>query len=187
TNAILGGALDCLLVLGSGFNERDTMHWTVRERSKGPMIHVNTDMDELTANADLGHVVPGSCHAFLDRMHARGRPRTRARGERAAPTGMARRDQGPPPSRARNFAVPGLQRTTSREGRSCCAAPGTPTRAASIRAVRLRHFATDYISNIVIDLHASLGYIPPSLAHRGASSGDGPWAERGVASRGGGS
>ena len=35
------------------------------------MIHVNTDMDELTANADLGHVVPGSCHAFLDLMLAR--------------------------------------------------------------------------------------------------------------------
>ena len=71
TKAILGGALDCLLVLGSGFNERDTMHWTVRERSKARMIHVNTDMDELTANSDPAHVVPGSCHAFLDLMHAR--------------------------------------------------------------------------------------------------------------------
>ena len=71
TAAILGGGLDCLIVLGSGFNERDTMHWTVRERSKALMIHVNTDMDELTANADLGHVVPGSCHAFLDLMHER--------------------------------------------------------------------------------------------------------------------
>jgi acetolactate synthase I/II/III large subunit len=71
TNAILGGALDCLLVLGSGFNERDTMHWTVRERAKALMIHVNTDMDELTTNGDLGHVVPGSCHAFLDLMHDR--------------------------------------------------------------------------------------------------------------------
>jgi acetolactate synthase-1/2/3 large subunit len=30
TSAILGGELDCLLVLGSGFNERDTMHWTAR-------------------------------------------------------------------------------------------------------------------------------------------------------------
>lgn len=71
TAAIVGGKLDCLLVLGSGFNERDTMHWTVRERSKAPIIHVNTDMDELTANADRGHVVPGSCHAFLDLMLAR--------------------------------------------------------------------------------------------------------------------
>jgi acetolactate synthase I/II/III large subunit len=71
TAAILGGELDCLVVLGSGFNERDTMHWTVRERSKALMIHVNTDMDELTTNGDLGHVVPGSCHAFLDLMHER--------------------------------------------------------------------------------------------------------------------
>ena len=72
TAAILGGELDCLLVLGSGFNERDTMHWTVRERSNALMIHVNTDMEELTANGDLGHVVPGSCHAFLDLVHERG-------------------------------------------------------------------------------------------------------------------
>ncbi len=71
TNAILDDELDCLLVLGSGLNERDTMHWTVRERTKALMIHVNTDMDELTANGDLGHVVPGSCHAFLDLMDDR--------------------------------------------------------------------------------------------------------------------
>src|SRR5438128_6330119 len=71
TAAILDGDIDCLLVLGSGFNERDTMHWTVREGSKAFMIHVNTDMEELTANGDLGHVVPGSVHAFLDFIHAR--------------------------------------------------------------------------------------------------------------------
>jgi acetolactate synthase-1/2/3 large subunit len=71
TDAVLGGELDCLLVLGSGFNERDTMHWTVRDRGNARIIHVNTDMDELTANGDLGHVVPGSCHAFLDLMQAR--------------------------------------------------------------------------------------------------------------------
>jgi acetolactate synthase-1/2/3 large subunit len=71
TDAILGGGLDCLIVLGSGLNERDTMHWTLRERSKALIVLVNTDMDELTANGDLGHVVPGSCHAFLDLMHER--------------------------------------------------------------------------------------------------------------------
>jgi acetolactate synthase-1/2/3 large subunit len=71
TSAIVGGDLHCLIVLGSGFNERDTMHWTVRERSRARMIHVNTDMDELTASGDLGHVVPGSCHAFLDLMYDR--------------------------------------------------------------------------------------------------------------------
>lgn len=71
TNAILDDELACLVVLGSGLNERDTMHWTVRERSRARMIHVNTDMDELTANGDLGHVVPGSCHAFLELMDHR--------------------------------------------------------------------------------------------------------------------
>jgi acetolactate synthase-1/2/3 large subunit len=55
-------------VLGSGLNERDTMHWTLRERAEASVIHVNTDMNELTANGDLGRVVPGSCHAFLDLM-----------------------------------------------------------------------------------------------------------------------
>jgi acetolactate synthase I/II/III large subunit len=71
TNAILDDELGCLLVLGSGLNERDSMHWTVRERSKARMIHVNIDMDELTANGDLGHVVPASTHAFLDLMDRR--------------------------------------------------------------------------------------------------------------------
>jgi acetolactate synthase I/II/III large subunit len=87
TDAILNGELDCLVVLGSGFNERDTMHWRVSERTRAFMIHVNTDMDELTTHGDAGHVVPGSCHAFLDLMHERadfltpalqaGRPRRR--------------------------------------------------------------------------------------------------------------
>jgi acetolactate synthase-1/2/3 large subunit len=71
TAAIIGGDLECLLVLGSGFNERDTMHWIVQERSKALTIHVNTDMDELTAHGDAGHVVPGSCLAFLDLMEER--------------------------------------------------------------------------------------------------------------------
>jgi acetolactate synthase I/II/III large subunit len=71
TAAILSADPDCVLVLGSGFNERDTMHWTVRERTKALLIHVNTDMEELTANTDLGQIVPGSCHAFLDLMHER--------------------------------------------------------------------------------------------------------------------
>ena len=71
TQAILDGALDCLIVLGSGLNERDTMHWTLRDRTRALMIHVNTDMDELSANGDLGHVVPGSCRAFLELMEQR--------------------------------------------------------------------------------------------------------------------
>lgn len=70
TRAILDG-LDVLIVLGSGLNERDTMHWTLRDRSPSLVIHVNSDMDELTANGEPEHVVPGGCHAFLDLMNIR--------------------------------------------------------------------------------------------------------------------
>src|SRR5215831_13369520 len=48
---------------------------TLRAKGVFPEDHalslVNTDMEELTAHGDLGHVVPGSAHAFLDFMHAR--------------------------------------------------------------------------------------------------------------------
>ena len=67
--ALLGGELDCLLVLGSGQRARH-MHWTLRERTKAFMILVNTDMDELTANGDLGQVVREAA-MFLDLMQER--------------------------------------------------------------------------------------------------------------------
>ncbi len=65
TAAILKDPPDVLIVLGSGLNERDTMHWTLRKRNT---IHVNTDMGELTTHGDAAHVVPGSCRAFLELM-----------------------------------------------------------------------------------------------------------------------
>ena len=70
TAAILTDPADVLIVLGSGFNERDTMHWTLRGRAaaKSTIIHVNTDMDELTTHGVPAHVVPGSCGAFLALM-----------------------------------------------------------------------------------------------------------------------
>ena len=73
TAAILGDPADVLIVLGSGFNERDTMHWTLRGRAGGKtvILHVNTDMDELTTHGVPAHVVPGSCRAFLDLMQER--------------------------------------------------------------------------------------------------------------------
>jgi thiamine pyrophosphate-dependent acetolactate synthase large subunit-like protein len=134
TAAILGGDIDCLLVLGSGFNERDTMHWTVRERSKAFMIHVNTDMEELTANGDLGHVVPGSAHAFLDLMHER--------AAALAPTlaaGEARRREWLSAIKAqpRLHDVENLSRSTS---------PIHP--AAAIAALRRRSRATASSSSI---------------------------------------
>jgi len=55
-----------LLILGSGLNERDSMHWTLRQSSKALMIHVNSDMQELTSQSEPGHVVLGDARAFLE-------------------------------------------------------------------------------------------------------------------------
>ena len=64
-----------LLVLGSGLNERDTMHWTLRQRSKSRRIYVNTDMWEITSHGKPDHAVSGSCRAFLDLLaNAAGAP-----------------------------------------------------------------------------------------------------------------
>jgi acetolactate synthase I/II/III large subunit len=72
TAAILADPPDVLVVLGSGFNERDTMHWTLRGRTAGKtiIIHVNTDMDTLTTHGTPDHVVLGSCGAFLELMQS---------------------------------------------------------------------------------------------------------------------
>jgi acetolactate synthase I/II/III large subunit len=73
TTALLKDTPDVLVVLGSGMNERDTMHWTLRGRAAGPtvIINVNTDMDELTTHASAAHVVPANCRAFLELMRER--------------------------------------------------------------------------------------------------------------------
>jgi acetolactate synthase-1/2/3 large subunit len=70
TAAILDDPADLLIVLGSGLNERDTMHLALRGRAAAgnAIVHVNTDMDELTMHGLPAHVVPGSCGAFLDLM-----------------------------------------------------------------------------------------------------------------------
>ena len=66
TAALFDPDLEVLLILGSGLNERDTMHWTLRQQSKALIIHINTDMWEMTSQGKADHVVPGSCRAFLE-------------------------------------------------------------------------------------------------------------------------
>jgi acetolactate synthase-1/2/3 large subunit len=66
TAALFDPELEFLLILGSGLNERDTMHWTLRQKSKSRRIHVNTDMWEITSHGQADHAVPGSCRAFLE-------------------------------------------------------------------------------------------------------------------------
>jgi acetolactate synthase I/II/III large subunit len=75
TAALLDPELEFLLILGSGLNERDTMHWTLRQRSKSRRIHVNTDMWEITSHGKPDHAVSGSCRAFLELLgNAAGAP-----------------------------------------------------------------------------------------------------------------
>jgi acetolactate synthase-1/2/3 large subunit len=69
TAALFDPDLEVLLILGSGLNERDTMHWTLRQQSKALMIHINTDMWEMTSQGKADHVVPGSCRAFLELLN----------------------------------------------------------------------------------------------------------------------
>ena len=73
TAAILDDPADALIVLGSGFNERDTMHWTLRGRTAGKtlVIQVDTNMESLTTHSLPGLAVPGDCRAFLDLMQER--------------------------------------------------------------------------------------------------------------------
>ncbi|MEP9347683.1 thiamine pyrophosphate-binding protein [Xanthobacter sp. KR7-225] len=68
TAALLSDEIDVLLVLGSGLNERDTMHWTLRQRSKALFVHVNTAQAELATVAGADHVVAGHASAFLERL-----------------------------------------------------------------------------------------------------------------------
>jgi acetolactate synthase-1/2/3 large subunit len=98
TAAVLADPADVLIVLGSGFNERDTMHWTLRGRAAGKtvIIHVNTDMETLTTHGVPAHAVLGGCHAFLDLMQERAQAITPAlaKGESQRRAWLARIKQG---------------------------------------------------------------------------------------------
>jgi acetolactate synthase-1/2/3 large subunit len=70
TAALFDSDLQVLLILGSGLNERDTMHWTLRQKSKAAIVHVNNDLSELATRGTLHHAVAGSCRAFLDLLNS---------------------------------------------------------------------------------------------------------------------
>jgi len=97
TAALFEADLEVLLILGSGLNERDTMHWTLRQNSKALAIHVNTDMWEMTSHGKADHVVPGSCRAFLELLSSTDGPAAAAlsQGQTARQTLIARVKSGP--------------------------------------------------------------------------------------------
>jgi acetolactate synthase-1/2/3 large subunit len=104
TAALLKDVPDVLIVLGSGMNERDTMHWTLRERlrARAITVHVNTDMDELVhpaaAIAALRRVYPrdgillidsGAHRAFAGHYWMAYEPRTYISATNLGPMGWA--------------------------------------------------------------------------------------------------
>jgi acetolactate synthase-1/2/3 large subunit len=83
TAALFDPDLDILLIIGSGLNERDTMHWTLRQNGKARRIHVNTDMWEIASHGQTDHAVPGSCRAFLGLLGNAAGARATSLAERA--------------------------------------------------------------------------------------------------------
>ena len=65
TAALLSEDLDLLIVLGSGLNERDTMHWSGRLAPRAGMIGVNTSTRALVETMRGGFGILGDVGAFL--------------------------------------------------------------------------------------------------------------------------
>lgn len=68
TAALLGDGIDLLFVLGSGLNERDTMHWSSRLAPRHGIVSVNVSVRALAEERIDRQPVPGDCGAFLDLM-----------------------------------------------------------------------------------------------------------------------
>ncbi len=64
--ALLSPDLDLLLVLGSGLNERDTMHWSSRLAPKRGTISVNLSTRAIAIETGSGDGVFGDAGAFLE-------------------------------------------------------------------------------------------------------------------------
>ncbi|MBL8906598.1 MAG: thiamine pyrophosphate-binding protein [Rhizobiales bacterium] len=68
TQALLGSDLELLIVLGSGLNERDTMHWSTRLVPRLGLISVNLSPKVLAQETGAGHAVVGDAGAFIELM-----------------------------------------------------------------------------------------------------------------------
>ena len=68
--ALLDAPPDLLIILGSGLNERDTMHWSL-PLNRGPTICVNLSPASIGMHAE-GSAVVGDCGAYLTYLLGRG-------------------------------------------------------------------------------------------------------------------
>lgn len=70
SKAILDDGLELLLVLGSGLNERDTMHWNARMTSQRGLVQVNLAPEAISGSYGGGVPIVGDVSAFLETMLA---------------------------------------------------------------------------------------------------------------------
>jgi acetolactate synthase I/II/III large subunit len=93
TQALQIKGLELLIVLGSGLNDRDSMHWTLLRQQDLELINVNADPREIGIHAASGFGVLGDCRAFLDFMVAQQDALSRAlRGRTDRTGGLAGED-----------------------------------------------------------------------------------------------
>ncbi|MFZ5868547.1 MAG: thiamine pyrophosphate-binding protein [Thermodesulfobacteriota bacterium] len=70
SNALLSDDLELLLVLGSGLNERDTMHWNAKLNPQRGLFQVNLVPEAITAVYGRGVTLVGDAAAFLEQVLA---------------------------------------------------------------------------------------------------------------------
>jgi acetolactate synthase I/II/III large subunit len=66
--AMLSDDLELLIVLGSGLNERDTMHWNSQLVSQRGLFQVNVAPEAISAHYGGGIAVVGDASAFIERL-----------------------------------------------------------------------------------------------------------------------
>ena len=66
--AMLSDDLELLIVLGSGLNERDTMHWNSKLVSQRGLFQVNVVPEAISAVYGGGATVVGDVYAFIEKI-----------------------------------------------------------------------------------------------------------------------
>ena len=70
STAILSDDLELLMVLGSGLNERDTMHWNSKLVPQRGLFQVNVSPEAISAVYGGGVTIVGDVSAFIERIMA---------------------------------------------------------------------------------------------------------------------
>lgn len=95
TQALLSSGIDLLIVLGSGLNERDTMHWSSRLAPARGIVSVNLSPKALAMETARGLGVVGDAGAFLDILSSESNAGALEKGVKARKEWIAAVRSGP--------------------------------------------------------------------------------------------